>query len=112
MKLFTKEILNKLEKITPSNWEKEIWDMVVGCKIFNPMGWETWYITQIDEEEKGIVYGYASLTNDECNEFGSISIEELESIKLPFWMTLERDLYSKMGTVKEMCESDWVQFNY
>ena len=60
------------------------------CKLFTPWGKATWLITGI---ENGILYGFADLGMGYC-EWGSIAtIEEMESIRGPFGLKIERDLY-------------------
>jgi hypothetical protein len=62
------------------------------CKFFNPCGAATWLITGRDEEEKDILWGLADLGFG-CVEFGTMSLSEMEECKLPFGLTIERDLH-------------------
>ena len=39
------------------------------------------------------MYGYANLGDDEMAEFGYINLSELQNLKLPLGLTIERDLY-------------------
>ena len=83
MKLLTKEIESKLTK-AGYDGTRPI------CKFFTPWGRATWLITGIED---GILYGYADLGMD-CVEWGGIgTVEELESIKGPFGLGIERDLH-------------------
>ena len=83
MKLLTAELKKTLTKAGYDN-ETPI------CKLFTPWGKATWLITGIED---GILYGYADLGMG-CVEHGSIAtIEEMESIRGPFQMKIERDLY-------------------
>lgn len=83
MKLFTKDILNRLKKAGYDN-NRPI------CKLFTPWGNATWLITGIED---GILYGYVDL-GMQCVEWGGIStIEEMESIQGPFGLKIERDLH-------------------
>ena len=83
MKLLTKEIAAKLIEAGYDN-ETPI------CKLFTPWGRATWLITGIED---GILYGYADLGMG-CVEWGGIaSLEELESIRGPFGLKIEPDLY-------------------
>ena len=83
MKLLTKELIEKLTKAGVDG-------AVPICKLFTPWGAATWLITGI---EHGILYGFADLGMG-CVEWGGIaSVEEMESIKGPFGLTVERDLY-------------------
>jgi len=83
MKLLTKELTEKLNRAGYAG-TKPI------CKLFTPWGRATWLITGIED---GILYGYADLGMG-CVEWGGIaSLEELEAIRGPFGMRIERDLY-------------------
>jgi hypothetical protein len=84
MKLLTKELTAKLNRAGYAN-TKPI------CKLFVPWGRATWLITSIDQD--GIVSGWADLGMG-CVEHGGIAtIEELEAIRGPFGLRIERDLY-------------------
>lgn len=85
MKLITKEIDAKLTAAGDRGTK-------VICKFFNPCGAATWLITGRDPEQKDILWGLADLGMD-CVEFGTISLSELESIRLPFGLKIERDLH-------------------
>ena len=104
MKLLTKEIEEKFEK-TPlySLDEKGIdaMDAEVLVKYFNPCGAGTWFIVEASKQEDGdyLIYGYCHIFEW---EWGYVMLSELENLKLPFGLTIERDLYSK-GTVRELC---------
>jgi len=83
MKLLTKELTEKLNRAGYAG-TKPI------CKLFTPWGRATWLITGIED---GILYGYADLGMG-CVEWGGIaSLEELEAVRGPFGMRIERDLY-------------------
>ena len=40
-------------------------------------------------------FGYVSIFNDDCDEWGYFSLTELETIKGRFGLGIERDLYFK-----------------
>ena len=83
MKLLTKEIEAKLNKAGYDGTRPV-------CKFFTPWGRATWLITGMED---GILYGYADLGMG-CVEWGGIgTVEELEAIKGPFGLKIERDLY-------------------
>ena len=82
MKLLTKQLTAKLNKAGYAN-------MKPICKLFTPWGRATWLITGMED---GILYGYANLGYG--TEWGGIgTLEELEAIRGPFQMKIERDLY-------------------
>ena len=69
------------------------------CQVFDPCGSATWYATEYDAENK-IAFGY--VTGLAFDEWGTFSITELESIKRPFGLGIERDLYFKEQRFKEI----------
>lgn len=84
MKLLTKALEQKLLKADHKN-------MVPICKFFNPCGAATWLITKL-EADGDTLWGYADL-GMQCVEFGTISLSELQNIRLRFGLGIERDLY-------------------
>lgn len=97
MKLITKELEKELKKFPLYSQDGKKGQAQVICKFFNPMGAGTWFVTegnQIDEEDWEF-FGFAHITD---GEFGYFTLKELESIKLPFGMTIERDVNFKTGT--------------
>ena len=60
------------------------------AKFFNPTGSATWYAIEYIEEQN-VCYGY--VTGMAYDEFGYFSIHELESLRLPLGLKIERDLY-------------------
>jgi len=97
MKLVTKELEKRFEEV---GRQEDVKDPVVIAKFFSPMGSQVWFATEYDKESK-MFFGYVSLFNDHNNEWGSFSLEELESIKLPMGMKIERDMYCKEKTLDE-----------
>ena len=86
MKLLT----DKIKKDAKKQYKlgSDLTQMVV-AKFFNPVGSGTWYLMNMDEDEDycwGIVDWMA------C-EMGSFSMNELESVELPYGLGIERDLY-------------------
>lgn len=58
-------------------------------RFFNPVGSATWLATEMDED--GILFGLADLGFG-CPELGSFALSELEEVRLPFGLGIERDL--------------------
>ena len=100
MKLLTKEIINAFEKV---GRQDDVADPVVIAKFFNPCGGQTWLATEYEPESRTF-FGYVSLFNTEHeNEFGSFSLDELESIKVrPFGLGIERDRYFNSAPLSEV----------
>lgn len=89
MKLLTQELLKKFEQIGN---QEEVKDPIVVAKFFNPTGAGTWYATEYNPASK-MFFGYVSIFNDDCDEWGYFSLTELETIKGRFGLGIERDLY-------------------
>jgi hypothetical protein len=89
MKLLTQELINKFRKVGS---QENVKDPIVIAKFFNPSGAGYWFATEYNEDEK-IFFGYVSIFNDYNNEWGSFSLEELESYRGQFGLKIERDLY-------------------
>ena len=66
-------------------------DAIAHVKFFQPWGGWTWYATEYDPEQ-GLFFGWAS---DGMNdgELGYFSAEELQSLKGPFGLYIERDTH-------------------
>ena len=98
MKLLTEEIKNKFPKLY-ANENKKPEDIPVICKFFNPMGSWAWYATEFDGEDTffGFVRGFE-------NEAGYFSLRELQSIKFPFGLGIERDKFFGKHTLAEVME--------
>ena len=61
-----------------------------------------WLITEAEEQKDGdwLLFGYCHIY---CWEWGYVSLKELQDLKLPFDLGIERDLYIRKGcTVKEL----------
>jgi len=93
MKLLTDEIIESLPALYATegvSLANKQWVV----KFFNPMGAGTWYICEGDEQEDGDwrLFGYCDLGFG-CPELGYVMLSELESIQLPFGMSIERDIF-------------------
>ena len=61
-------------------------DHIPVVKFFNPLGEGVWLATELDGD---IMFGLADLGS---TELGSWSLGEMQSVRLPFGMGIERDL--------------------
>ena len=96
MKLLTKELIAKLTKAGYAN-------MNPICKLFTPWGRATWLITGMED---GILYGFADIGMG-CVEWGGIaSLEEIEAIRGPFGLKIERDLHWTPKEGENYCEKE------
>jgi hypothetical protein len=97
MKLLTKELEKRFKKIGK---QENVKDPIVVAKFFNPTGAGTWYATEYDPKER-LFFGYVSIFGDHCDEWGSFSLDELESVKGKFGLGIERDMYCAEKRISE-----------
>jgi hypothetical protein len=97
MKLMTKE----LEKIIPKLYATEdikLEEKVVYAKFFTPDANWTWWVLEYDKDEKicfAMVHGHE-------RELGYVSITELESVRGPLGLNVERDMSFKPTKYKDI----------
>lgn len=84
MMLITKEIRQKLERNAASEGEH-----TPPLKLFNPCGPATWLITEI-MDDGDTLFGLCDLGH-QSPELGYVSLSELQSVRLPFGLAIERD---------------------
>ncbi len=89
MKLLTKELLMRFEKVGRQEDDK---DPIVIAKFFNPTGAGTWLATEYDPNSKEF-FGFVSIFGDYNDEWGYFSLNELESYIGSFGLGIERDLH-------------------
>ncbi|HET9533151.1 MAG TPA: DUF2958 domain-containing protein [Blastocatellia bacterium] len=99
MELLTDELRGRLPALYAQENEK---DPMVYVKLFTPWtGW-TWYITEGSPEgDDFIVFPYVIGLE---HEWGYASLTELESIRGPGGLTIERDLYFTPKRKSEIAE--------
>lgn len=59
-------------------------------KFFNPLGAATWLATELYDDDDTL-FGLADL-GFVCPEMGVFSLSEIEAVRLPYGMRIERDL--------------------
>ena len=98
MKLLTAEIKNKLPKLN-TNENKEPGDTPIIAKFFCPWNSWAWYATEFDGIDTffGWVHG-------DFPELGYFSLNELQSVKGPLGLGIERDKFFKKHTLAEVTE--------
>src|ERR1035438_10302025 len=99
MKLMTKELEIKFPAIY-TNEEKDPKDVLIIAKFFCPWGNWTWYATEYDPET-GRFFGFV---RGDFDELGYFSLQELESVRGPFGLGIERDLFFGVHTLAEAME--------
>jgi len=85
-KLITSEIEKKLPPLYAGDG-KDPATVPVICKLFDPQGAGTWYITEGNLAE-GILYGLCVI---HCPEMGYVSLDELTGFRGRFGLGIERD---------------------
>lgn len=83
--LLTQEIRKKIPKLYAQEHSK---DPIVYVKFFTPWTYFTWYATEFDG--KDTFFGYV-VGHDK--EMGYFSLKEMESVRGPFGLKIERDLH-------------------
>ena len=63
-------------------------------KLFAPWGAATWLLTELDPEDEDIAFGLCDLGMG-CPELGSVRLSELESVRGPAGLRIERDRHFK-----------------
>lgn len=87
MQLLTKALQDRFQKVGSQERAK---DPIIIAKFFNPCGRGKWYATEYNPDEK-CFFGY--VTGLDYDEWGYFSLEEMEAVKLPFGLGIERDLH-------------------
>jgi len=96
MKLMTKEIEKKIPALYAQDGKGK--DAIAYAKFFTPDSNWTWYATEYDPEERlcfGLVDGLEK-------ELGYFSLTELESVKGPMGLNIERDRSFKPTPLKDV----------
>lgn len=97
MQLMTKELEEQFPPLY-STEDKEPKDIKIIAKFFHPCNHWTWYATEYDPETR-IFFGYV---RGDFDEFGTFSLDELQSIRGPLGLGMERDLYFGEHTLDEV----------
>ena len=103
MKLLTKELRKKLPPIGSTDGAGE--EAVAQVKFFTPDSSWTWYAVEggpvLDEEGNEVDYELFGLVYGLEKEIGYFCLSELESVRGPLGLPIERDLYF---TPRPLCE--------
>jgi len=94
MMLLRKEDRKNLPPLYSQEKEK---DPKVWVKFFTPWSNWTWYATEFDGNDT--LFGW--VCGHEC-EFGYFSLSGLQSVKGPFGLTVERDMYFRPQPLSEI----------
>ena len=91
MKLITKAQSAKL--LRNAQAQDGTKDFVPVVKLFTPWGGATWLLSELDE--RGIAFGLCDLGHGDP-ELGYVDIDDIEAIRGPFGLRVERDRYTTL----------------
>ena len=84
----------------PRATRKDSGNPMVYAKLFCPWAAGTWWVLEFDQIEQ-IAFCFAYLGDEWCAELGDVSLEELEEVRGPAGLAIERDLYFKPCRLSE-----------
>jgi hypothetical protein len=90
MKIITKAIEAAFAKQGKTS-QKSMSEIKIVMKLFNPIGAGTWYIYEHIEDD--IYMCFANLGDPMMAEMGTVSLDELMSLRLPMGLHIERDMH-------------------
>lgn len=96
----TKQIEKRLSKYPLYSQDGKGEEAIAICKFFNPMGSLTWYVTEGEKHEDGDWTFFGLVKSIHGEEFDYFTLRELESVRLPFGLRIERDIYFKPTELK------------
>ncbi|RLI85052.1 MAG: hypothetical protein DRP01_07085 [Archaeoglobales archaeon] len=104
MKLLTKETRNTLPALYTQDGKG---GKSVAClKFFTPSSSWTWYVTEgepvLDESGSEIDFQFFGLVDGHEKELGYFNLSELETVRGPMGLPVERDLYWQPKTLAEI----------
>ena len=92
MELLTAELRQNLPALYG---QEHVEDPIVHAKFFTPDSSWTWYVTEGSPDDDDFrFFGYVCGL---ANEWGYFMLSELESVRGPMGLPIERDLYFKPG---------------
>jgi len=104
MKLLTQEIRRRLPPLYSQ--EAKGGKAVAYVKYFTPSSSWTWYITEgspiKDEGGKEVDFHFFGLVDGHEKELGYVALSELESVRGPMGLPIERDLWWKPKMLEEI----------
>jgi len=104
MKIVTEKFETLFEDYPLYSQENEK-DPLVICKLFDPCGSASWFLLEYDPVEKIAFSFVQGLIED---EFGYVSLTEMESIKGPLGIGIELDEYFVQKRLSEVRVKDFL----
>jgi len=97
--LLKKELEQLIKNYNEQDGSKEFKAVV---KLFNPTGIGTWYLSELNPDTN-IAFGLSCLHE---KELGDVSLDEMQELKLPLGLSIEKDRYFEMNKYTlEECKS-------
>jgi hypothetical protein len=104
MKLLTREIRKKLPPLYSQ--ESKGGKAIVHLKLFTPDSSWSWYITEgspiTDDRGNEVDFHFFGLVDGHDKELGYVALSELESVRGPMGLPIERDLHWQPKTLEEI----------
>jgi len=104
MKLLTQEIRKKLPPLYAQDGKGG--KAIVYVKYFTPSSSWTWFTTEgepvLDESQNEVDYKFFGLVFGHEREFGYFLLSELEEVRGPMGLPIERDLYFQPKMLEEI----------
>lgn len=104
MKLLPREIRNKLPPLYAQDGKGG--KAIAYLKLFTPDSGFTWWITEgspvKDEKGNEVDFHFFGLVDGHFREFGYVSLKELEGVRGPMGLPIERDLHWKPTPLEEI----------
>ena len=103
MKLLTQEIRKKLPPLYAQDGKGGM--AVAHCKFFTPDSSFTWWISEgspIMDDGVEVDFQFFGLVEGHCKELGYVNLSQLESVKGPLGLPIERDMYWQPKTLEEI----------
>ena len=95
MKLLTEELKKQLPHLASTDGEP---NKTAVCKFFDPCGSWTWYVVEGELLEDGD-WLFFGLVDGFEKEWGYFSLGELQNVRGPLGLGIERDIYFQPKTV-------------
>lgn len=99
MKLLTKELRAKLPKLYATEGTP-LEEKTAVAKFFTPDSSWTWYAVEGQDEDDD--FSFFGWVHGHEKEWGYFSLRELESVKGPFGLKIERDMWFKPTKIKDI----------
>ncbi len=103
MKLLTQEIRKKLPPLYAQDGKGG--RAIAHCKFFTPDSSFTWWISEgspIMDDGVEVDFQFFGLVEGHCRELGYVNLSQLESVKGPLGLPIERDMYWQPKTLEEI----------